>query len=447
MRFNFERVAELSATLLVCAAVCLGGGSHDNAAPLAATELLALPALGIGAFRVAETWDRSLRLPLAILATLFLIPILQLIPLPPALWTHFPGRSGVIAVLHAAGIGLPVLPFSLTPEATAHCALALIPPAGLFLVVCNLDLAARARVSLLLVALALASVLLGLLQVAQGSAGGFRLYPLLGDDAVVGFFSNRDHLSDLLACAIPLAAGASVALGRSSSPLRHFAGRAAILVIPLLIMGIAVTASRAGFILGFIGLSAAILGARRERKGAGRLALGLTVASALLLTVAALNDRLPAIARFMDTGADLRLMIQPSAARAAAVYWPVGSGIGSFIPVFMTVQPMALVGPFYINHAHNEYIEATLESGLAAWLVVIAFVVWWVRRSVVAWRGRRDAGARLAQAGSVVVGMILLHCTVDFPLRTVTLTSVLALACALMTPPPAKTRSGVVSPQ
>jgi len=59
-----------------------------------------------------------------------------------------------------------------------------------------------------------------------------------------------------------------------------------------------------------------------------------------------------------------------------------------------------------------------------------------VGRCRAAW-GRLGANG-LARAGSLVVAMILVHSAVDYPLRTVAMTSLFAFACALLVPAPKK---------
>jgi O-antigen ligase len=429
-------VAEIAAAVLVCVVICFGGASQLNAAALAMAELLSVPVFALALWRTARSRPQGQRLPLAILAALFLVPVVQLIPLPPAIWTHLPGRSGVVQIYRAAQIAPPPLPLSLTAEATIHCVLALIPPAALFLIVRTLDLASRVRVTLALLALALVSLMLAALQIAHGPESALRFYRNTHVSPPVGFFGNYDHLADLFACALPMAMAGVLGLDHGRARRSAWAPRALLLVIPLLIMGIAVTGSRAGVILGAVGLGAGIglsgLGPRR----AGLLGLGLILAAGGLVILAALTDRLPALARFAEKGPDLRFTTIPDIVSAIRSYWPLGSGVGSFIPIYQTVQPTALVDPTFLNHAHDEYLEATLESGVAAWVIFAAFAVWWVRRGLAAWRHGAGPATRLAKAGAVVVGMILLHATVDFPFRNVALASVFALACALLTPPP-----------
>jgi hypothetical protein len=47
-------------------------------------------------------------------------------------------------------------------------------------------------------------------------------------------------------------------------------------------------------------------------------------------------------------------------------------------------------------------------------------------------------GAGLARAGSAMVGIVLAHSIVDYPIRTAAIAAVFALGCALMVPPVAR---------
>ena len=53
-----------------------------------------------------------------VLAALFVLPLLQLIPLPPSVWTRLPGRAPFAATYEQLGLALPYLPISLKPQAT-----------------------------------------------------------------------------------------------------------------------------------------------------------------------------------------------------------------------------------------------------------------------------------------------------------------------------------------
>ena len=436
MNFISYRSAEISAAFLLCAACILGGASQGNAAPLAIAELVALPALGIGVWKTAHGWNtRAFAFPVACVGAIALVPLLQLIPLTPSLWTALPGRAGMEQVLHAAGIALPPLPVSLTPGATIHCALALIPPAAMFLITLHLNGAARMRLTFTLLAVAVVSVLLGLLQLAAGSDSPLFFYADTSVGSANGFFANRDHQADFLACAIPLAIGV-LATFRANSRATPFATAPIFLLLSLLIMGVAVTASRAGVILAVIALAGGLAIFQRSAvAGLGRrLGLGLALAMGLIILVALTSGRIPALARFSESGPDLRFTAAPLVLSAVKSYWPVGSGMGSFIPLYQAVQPPTMVDPSFFNHAHDDFLEVSLEAGVAAWVIFAAFIVWYLGRAWAVWREAKARGAPyLALAATLIPPMILLHSTVDYPLRTVAMTTLFAFACGLMT--------------
>ncbi len=427
------------AAVALAGSLLLGGASQNHAASLAASELLGLPALALGVLMTVGAREaRRSAWPLILVAGAVVIPWLQLIPLPPEVWTKLPGREGVLEVLRAAGLPLAFRPASLTPETTLQSALALIPPAGLFLITPRLGRGARVTLARMVVAVALASIVLGLLQIAGGTDSPLRLHDPTNRDSAVGFFSNRDHLADFLACAIPLAMAALGAPEGASAPWRPGLMASLLAIIPLLILGVAMTGSRAGLVLVVIGLAGgfALSG---PTTGGSRLRLGLMATAGLGVLAALAFGRIPALARFAEPGADLRFAAAPTVFTAVRAYWPIGSGVGSFIPVYQTSEPISLVDPTIFNHAHNDFLEAALESGLAAVLILLGFLAWFARRCRAAWRKTSDAGgSALARAGSLVVAMILIHSTVDYPLRTVAMTSLFAFACALLVAAPEK---------
>ncbi len=50
-------------------------------------------------------------------------------------------------------------------------------------------------------------------------------------------------------------------------------------------------------------------------------------------------------------------------AEAAQSYLPVGSGLGSFDPVYRSVEPLERLDATFFNQAHNDYLEIWLETG------------------------------------------------------------------------------------
>ena len=128
---------------------------------------------------------------------------------------------------------------------------------------------------------------------------------------------------------------------------------------------------------------------------------------------------------------------------AARAYMPIGSGLGTFVPVYaMFEKPEDItVANSYVNHAHNDVLELWLDTGVVGLVLMGIFVIWFVLRSVEVWRSAPPFGAReidwsLARAGTIVIALLVAHSLVEFPLRTGAMMAIMAFACALLIEPP-----------
>ena len=72
--------------------------------------------------------SRGLRWPLWFCLAVVLVPLGQLVPLPPELWTALPSREAAAEAFQLVGRELPWMPVSLSPRATWLSALSLLPP-------------------------------------------------------------------------------------------------------------------------------------------------------------------------------------------------------------------------------------------------------------------------------------------------------------------------------
>jgi O-antigen ligase len=116
--------------------------------------------------------------------------------------------------------------------------------------------------------------------------------------------------------------------------------------------------------------------------------------------------------------------------QAASDHFPAGSGGGSFLRVYQHYEDPAEASPQYRNHAHNDYAEVLLEYGALGALLILAVIGWWARQAQVAWRGQGPGFAE-ARAGVIMLGILLVHSAVDYPLRTGAL-ALLATAAAVL---------------
>ena len=115
---------------------------------------------------IAQPLTPQLNVALSFCLALAALPLLQLVPLPPWLWTRLP--NGDASAFEATGQAVPWMPLSVSPQATLLVLLSLIPPLAVFLGAVQLSYRERRWLSLVLIGVGIVSVFLGLVQVAQG---------------------------------------------------------------------------------------------------------------------------------------------------------------------------------------------------------------------------------------------------------------------------------------
>ena len=420
--------------VLLAFSFAFGGASQGHALRLALVELASLPLLVLAAGRVVETglW-REHRFALGLLAAVVAIPLIQVIPLPPPIWTGLPGRDQMVLALELAGIQPGWAPLSVTPDRTWGSALALAPPAAFFLSVLVMSPVQRERMVKFCIAAAIGGILLG---AAQLASGGDRLYLWDWTEAgrVRGFFANRNHLASFLLVALPFAliSGAATLRRRDRRTSTLWFGA---LFAGLVVVALAAIRSRAGITVFapvlLISLLAAWIAAGRGRPGPGLLVLVGSIGAAL--TVVAVLALPPILARFDTEGApEVRFERWPLIAETAQTYLPLGSGIGSFDAVYRSIEPLGELDSTFFNQAHNDYVETWLEAGWLGIGLILAFLIWYAQRSLAAWKAPPSREWDLQRAASIGIGVLLVHSIVDYPLRTTTLAVVFVLCCGIL---------------
>jgi O-antigen ligase len=426
-------IVACAAMVLLAFSFAFGGASHSHALRLALVELAALPLLVPASRRLILTgvWQDH-RFSLGLLGSLVAIPLVQLIPLPPEIWTALPGRDQMVLALELSGLEPGWAALSVTPDRTWNSTLALAPPAAVFLAMLSLPLLHRARLVRFCIAAAIAGILLGTAQLASGG-DSFYLWSWTGTGSVTGFFANRNHLASFLLIALPFAVifGAATLRRRDQRTAALWFGA---LFAGLVVVALAAIRSRAGITLlapvTVLSLLAAWIAAGRGRPSAGLLVMVGAIGAAL--TAVAVLALPPILARFDQDTPEARFERWPLISEAAQTYLPLGSGIGSFDTVYRSVEPLEELDSTFFNQAHNDYLETWLEAGWLGIAAVLAFLVWYGRRCWTAWRAPPSREGDLQRAASIGIGVLLLHSVGDYPLRTVTLAVVFALCCGLL---------------
>jgi O-antigen ligase len=446
------------------AALLLGGGTRGGFLSDALLQLLAIPLLLLSASRLGDLfWRhrakfRQLHWELIFCLAVVLVPLIQLVPLPPVLWTLLPDRAPLIASYDSLGLsgnglsgnGLPWLPISVSPNATWLSVAALLPTLAVFLGTTLLGYRERRVLSLAVVAFGVVSSFLGLLQIAQGPASRLRFFSATNLTEAVGFFANRNHFAAFLYVVLLFAAVWAIDVGFAVGPWRDrriFEARsivtitASFLAIVILLAAEAMARSRAGMILtmiSLVGVYGLVLTDRRRRTlGATPMNFLFAAAgTAFILVVQFALYRV--LARFnTDPLDDLRLQFARTTMEAAWAYMPFGAGMGTFVPVYgMFEKPQDLFAHVYINHAHDDILELWLETGIFGIALMGAFAAWFVLRAAKIWRhgtvGANEFDRSLARAATIAVALIVVHSFLDYPLRTAAMTAILAFACGLM---------------
>lgn len=407
----------LAPAFVLCALV-LGGSSSGG---LWANLLLQLSS---GALLV---WLLAARLPLllprggmAIFLAFAALLAIQLVPLPPSVWTALPGRSAVAEGFDLAGVALPWLPLSLDPDASlAVLASLLVPAAGLALFAATSPRGSRLAMAAVVVA-AVASILLGVAQQMAGEGTALQPYALTNPGKATGLFANRNHLATLIVMAIPCAL--TLLPDRANRP-------AAIALLAVLLGGAVLTGSRAGIGLALVATIVSAVwihaAARARSVWIATLAVGAAIAATGAVWLAAAGDTPPPGGAEQQRPAMIATTLE-----AARDHFPVGSGAGTFLRVYQRYEDPAAAGPEYRNHAHSDYAEILLEYGAPGALLIFAALGWWAIQTRAAWRAGPESAA--ARCAVIMLGILLAHSLVDYPLRTGALAVLAALAAVLV---------------
>ena len=209
-----------------------------------------------------------------------------------------------------------------------------------------------------------------------------------------------------------------------------------ILVFTLTILA---TGSRAGLFLGVLALVIGFgLTWRRVRQMLHRgpkwlfpaLIAGVVAIIVVIVLLSIAADRAVSIDRAMamDAGQDMRRRGLPVVIEMIRIYFPVGSGLGGFDPLFRMHEPFELLKPTYFNHAHNDFLEIVLDTGVAGLILLVASISWWVWASFRVWRGKENRVRLTGRLGSAMILLIFLASILDYPARTPTIMALLVLA-------------------
>ncbi|ODT16935.1 MAG: lipid A core--O-antigen ligase [Mesorhizobium sp. SCN 65-12] len=256
--------------------------------------------------------------------------------------------------------------------------------------------------------------------ICNGLAGAIQFS--LSDDVAIkgllpftinaGLFANRNHFSALLFVSIPFVVYYGLFRGHL---LSGALGLVALLVL-LLAAG-----SRAGTLIGLAitVISVVFLSTRSRVSGFGIVAIfiGLSIYTMGAWTTLDAREVDPAFGRaeFARTTID-----------GIKDNLVTGIGFGNFQKGYQIYEKEGMIYRFYVNHAHNDYLEIVFEGGIVA-AFLIAFYLLLLTSAFV--RNRREP---LQRAAFLSVFFLLVHSLVDYPLRTMALAMTFAFMNAII---------------
>jgi O-antigen ligase len=290
-----------------------------------------------------------------------------------------------------------------------------------------------ARLVIALILGTFAGILLGLLQVTSADPlnSPWYLHERTNFGAATGFFANANHMAILLVSCLPFLA-ALVPSARGGSAQRYSAVVSMVVGgVVVVIIGIVLNGSLAGYALAPPVLLASLMliipAGSAARRWMAIIAVVLLIAAAGTLWTRPKDSNFNSQAVTSVTSRERMLATTMTATKT---FLPFGSGVGSFRRVYPSFENPDTIRLTVVNHAHNDYAELALETGIPGIALIALFLVWWgvaVRR---VWRSPN--ASHYARAASIASAAILVHSLVDYPLRTAAISTAFAMCLALL---------------
>lgn len=357
--------------------------------------------------------------------------VLHLVPLPPSMWQPLPTRDLLKQIDMAAGLGHIHRPLSVAPDATWNALYSLAVPAAVLVTAAQLKLADQMRLMIGLLVFILAS---SVVTVAQATGSDVAFYGVTS--TTPGIFANRNHQSALIAIAFPVLASAryfATRVGMMNGRLANILSIAlGLSLVPLVI----IIGSRTGLVLCFIAIAllativpGQINGSSHSKKfGAAAvkwIGAAVAVGSMVWLTFAASRD--VAFTRLGDAQEDGRSAIWRGVANDLPNWMPWGSGVGSFADAYQINESKWVLGPKFLNHAHNDWLEVVYTTGVPGCVLLVAGCALFLA-GLWRLRGTHGRASTLARCGIVIIFLLALASITDYPIRTPIMASIMSLA-------------------
>lgn len=431
---------------IVGIAFLFGGSARPDVLSLLLLRPLSLLACGAALLTLKREHLTENRAIIAWSAAILVLVIAHLVPLPPKIWQILPGRQIVVRIDDVTGIGPVWRPLSMAPEWTRNALWSLATPLAVILFAIQLS-ARELRLALTSVGLVVVlSAILAVAQLASDPKGPLYPYAVTNNGSAVGLFANRNHQALLLAAGFPLLGLWLAKLGarrRTNALVIRLAWICGALFI---IASLLVNGSRSGLLMGICaavmtwGLS--VVSAQPvDQPAQARMMRWLTwggggILLVFLIASAVSSDRAVVFSRLMNSELvdDARIRNLPATVEMLRDVLPWGSGIGSFQPVFQIYESDAMISPVYMNHAHNDWIEAIATGGVPAGILLLAFMVLVIYQTFALAR-RTHSDRLLGGTGLILLLLCAIGSLSDYPIRVPAIAVLMALSLVCLRPP------------
>lgn len=410
--------------------------------------LLAFWSLGqLRSGRSAAIAPRRIWLPAGLFSVTCLFALLQTVPLLPA------SAANPLWSLELS-IRPPTerVPISLSPADTRSAVLRLLAYGAIFWLVLQGARDGR-RADQAVGAIAIASGLYsayGVAVVLSGNEAILWFDKWAYRDTVTSTFVNRNSFATYcglgLLCALAYLFRTLNRIGMDQSSLKQFVGdllggmtpwvMGALAAVPLNLVGLFLTQSRAGILSSALALVVFLVGLSfklRTRRLTALVFSGFMVLASLYyfaVSGSGFVDRLEALIG-SDLAGNARLVIYRATIGAILDSPWLGVGYGTFEDYFRTLRSPEMFGRFI--KAHNTYLENALELGIPAAASLVLAIALLALRALSGLRRQRSAFVYgwMAFCATVLVGS---HALVDFSLQipavAVTFATILAVGCS-----------------
>jgi O-antigen ligase len=204
-------------------------------------------------------------------------------------------------------------------------------------------------------------------------------------------------------------------------PTRWIVAALMVFFVPVILLN----GSRNGLLLAPIALIVGTLFLQRSRRGdALRWKMIMAVIGGAIVAAGAsiYFSRALAFERLMssDLGSEGRVRVLRPGWQMVQDFFPFGTGIGTFDPLYRRYEPFAALSTRYMNEAHNDLLQLAIEAGLFGLLLLAAYVGWWGVNLARAWQTRREpqGSKEFRWLGAFVTGILLIASLTEYPLRT-----------------------------